>query len=80
MNTKKIALLVVLFSATILVGVGCKKNLEYNGGLVQSIQDSNCKKYYDGCNTCEKMGMDEVCTEKYCSEFGEPKCLDESNK
>ncbi len=78
MYNKKISLLVVLFSATILVGAGCKNNTDFNNSLVQSIQDSDCKKYYDGCNTCEKMGMDEVCTEKYCSELDEPKCLDET--
>lgn len=77
MNTKKIALLLVLFSTSILVGAGCKKKLEYNEGLVQSIQDSNCKKYYDGCNTCENRGLHQVCTIKHCSEFSEPKCLDD---
>ncbi len=59
---------------------GLKNNSQYNDRLVQSIKDGYCKKYYDGCNTCEKMGIDEVCTEKYCSEFDEPKCLDEIKK
>lgn len=80
MNNKKLIFLSIMLSTIILTGYSCKNNPKYNEVLVEKIKNSDCKVYYDGCNTCEKMKIDEVCTEKYCSEFGEPKCLDEIKK
>lgn len=34
----------------------------------------SCLKYFDGCNTCTRGGG---CTEMYCFEYKQPKCLDD---
>lgn len=57
---------------------GFGNSLKNDDKLLESIRDSDCKIYYDSCNTCEKMGMDEVCTAKKCSELGTPACLDKA--
>ena len=38
---------------------------------------SNCAQYYDGCNSCAvEDGKPTVCTEMFCEEYGEPKCIE----
>lgn len=38
---------------------------------------NNCKNYFDGCNTCIKDNQgNNVCTEIYCEEYEEARCLD----
>lgn len=58
----------------------CEPSADKNNGRPAGI-DPDCKKWNDGCNTCS---IDDdgfvYCTEMYCEEYGEAKCLDEPNE
>lgn len=62
---------------------------EYEGYLIGKVEEffcpcacrvddySACKKFFDGCNTCEvRNGQLFVCTEMYCESESEAKCVE----
>ena len=68
--TKKIILGLLLIAAIALVG--CTNTIENKEDPL-----AGCTHYFDGCNTCTvtDTGM-AICTEMFCEEPTEPRCLD----
>ncbi len=63
-------LAIILFS---IVAAGCTVN---NSDEKNKVDLSNCKIYYDGCNTCDVLdGKIIQCTERVCTKYGESKCI-----
>lgn len=56
--------------------------VEYTKDSWKSMVRQDCKKIFDGCNTCyrdAKSGQTR-CTEKYCDVYQKPECRDTVNK
>jgi uncharacterized lipoprotein NlpE involved in copper resistance len=66
---KKTIITVVLIIALLMLNACTNKS---NSNI-----PSNCKTYFDGCNTCGVAeGKIVGCTEKACGLYSEPKCLE----
>lgn len=66
---KKIIIIGIMLGLLLVTGCSTKSN--------ESIDLSNCKKYFDGCNTCAVVdGKITACTEKACGVYQEPKCTE----
>ena len=67
--TKKIIIIGIMLGLLLVAGCSIKPN--------KDIDLSNCKKYFDGCNTCDVVdGKVAGCTEMACSVYQEPRCLE----
>ena len=65
-------LLIALLVIALFLLVGCNKS-------DTSIDLTNCKSYFDGCNGCNvENGKITSCTEKFCDVYSEPKCTEKN--
>lgn len=68
---KKIILLPALVMVLFLFGC-----TQISDSSAPDVDLTNCKSYFDGCNGCTVVdGKIEMCTEKECEVYSEPKCL-----
>ena len=51
---------------------------KYDSESWKAIIPASCKRFFDGCNDCQRIEGSTVvgCTKKGCSEYSKPKCLD----
>ncbi len=54
------------------------KTPSYNQDSRKTTISKDCKSFFDGCNTCNKIenSTEAACTMMYCENYQKPKCLD----
>jgi len=81
---KLLTLAILTFSIFMLFSCTQKeeqKTPEYTSESWQTMIPETCTSFFDGCNNCFRTeGSEDVgCTEMFCQNYEEPKCLDLEN-